>query len=112
MVSAIKELPDGGGRGFVPTDTVSDAAAASWRVVRYVEEQDDTTALRELWKHPARRQVPRIRYAVDVDGERVAWGLRSRDAAVRWLGRLKQPVQLTVPLDELDELDDDLDQAA
>ena len=80
------------------------AAAAHWRIVRYVEDPDDLLSLREQWKHPARRAVPRIRYAVDVDGERMAWGLRSRDAAVRWLARLNQPVQLAVPLDEIDAL--------
>jgi hypothetical protein len=103
MAPAIKEAS---------THTRPDGAAEpSWRIVRYVEAPDDLTALRELWKHPARRAVPRIRYAVEVEGERVAWGLRSRDAAVRWLARLKQPIQLAVPLEDGDEADH-LDDAA
>ena len=112
MAWAIKELPGAaGGRLGVATED-DRGAEASWRIVRYLEEPDEATAMRERWKHPARRPAPRVRYAVEVDGERMAWGLRSRDAAVRWLTRLKRPVQLTVQLaeaeerDEMDEWDD------
>lgn len=79
------------------------ADQTSWRIVRYVEEPQELADLNRWWRHPTAGKPERIRYAVEVDGERKVWGLKSRDAAVRWLARLTAPVQLTVP--ELEDPD-------
>jgi hypothetical protein len=41
---------------------------------------------------PKKEDEP-ARFAVLRDDRRVAWGLRDRDAALRWLRRLSNPVQ-------------------
>ena len=70
---------------------------AAWRIVRYVEEPQELADLNRWWRHPTAGKPELIRYAVEVDGERKVWGLKSRAAAVRWLARLTAPVQLVVP---------------
>jgi len=73
--------------------------AADWRIVRYAEEPE-LADLNRHWRHPTAGNPARIRYAVELNGVRAVWGLRTRDAAVRWLARLTAPVQLPVPLDD------------
>ena len=77
-------------------------AEASWRIVSYLEEPEEVEELNQYWRHPAARLPQRLRYAVEIEGERVVWGLRTRDAALRWLRRLTAPVQLEVALDSYD----------
>ena len=42
---------------------------------------------------PPKNEDEPSRFAVLRDERRVAWGLRDRDAALRWLRRLSAPVQ-------------------
>ena len=57
----------------------------SWQIVTYRDpESDDETP---------------PRYAVLHGGRRVAWGLRERAGAVRWLRRLSAPVQTPLQFD-------------
>lgn len=78
-------------------------AEPSWRIARYVEEPAEVADLKRNWRHPAAGKPERVRYAVEMEGVRRVWGLRTRDAAVRWLAHLTAPVQLAVPLDDRDE---------
>ena len=50
---------------------------ATWRIVAEPPEEEDAP----------------IRFAVLRGERRVAWGLRDREAAVRWLKRLTAPTQ-------------------
>jgi hypothetical protein len=70
---------------------------SAWRIVRYVEEPQELADLNRWWRHPTNGKPELIRYAVEVDGERKVWGLKTRAAAARWLARLTAPVQLVVP---------------
>lgn len=54
--------------------------AARWRIVKEAPREDDTPA----------------RFAVLRGEQRVAWGLRDRAAAARWLRRLSAPQSLSV----------------
>jgi len=89
------------GRARAPLDD-DRPEQASWRIVRYVEEPQELAELNRWWRHPSAGKPELIRYAVEVDGERKVWGLKSREAAVRWLTRLTAPVQLEVPELEAD----------
>jgi hypothetical protein len=87
-----------------------DGSDASWRIVRYIEEPMEVADLNRYWRHPAGGKPDLVRYAVELEGERRVWGLKTRDAALRWLARLTAPVQLEAPLWEVDSdagLDDD-----
>src|SRR5687767_3989871 len=86
-----------------------DGSDASWRIVRYIEEPMEVADLNRYWRHPAGGKPDLVRYAVEVEGERRVWGLKSRDAALRWLTRLTAPVQLEVPIwdDDAGAIDDD-----
>ena len=90
-----------------------EGSEASWRIVRYIEEPVELADLNRYWRHPAGGKPNLVRYAVEVEGERRVWGLKTRDAALRWLTRLTQPRQLEVPLWERDGgMDDELDDDA
>jgi len=52
-------------------------AVAPWRIVMEPPKEEDAP----------------IRFAVLRGERRVAWGLRDREAAIRWLKRLTAPVQ-------------------
>ena len=88
-----------GGAGRQLGEQEGAAARARWRVARYVEEPAELEDVNRHWRHPAAGKPERVRYAVERDGERVVWGLRTRDAAVRWITRLTAPVQLEVNFD-------------
>ena len=47
---------------------------------------------------PPKSEEEKARFAVLRDERRVAWGLRDRDAALRWLRRLSTPVPVQEPL--------------
>jgi hypothetical protein len=74
-----------------------EAEQDAWRIVRYVEEPAELADLNRWWRHPTTGKPELVRYAVEVNGERRVWGLKSHESAVRWLARLTAPVQLEVP---------------
>lgn len=57
-------------------------ARADWRIVRYVDGDSGET-----------------HFAIFRRGRRMAWGLRDRAAAERWLIRQKVPLQQPLPID-------------
>src|SRR5687768_3968504 len=79
-----------------------ESSEPSWRIVRYIEEPVELVDLNRYWRHPVGGKPDLVRYAVGVEGERRVWGLKTRDAALRWLTRLTAPRQLEVPLWEID----------
>jgi len=56
--------------------------APRWSIVREESPEEDAP----------------VRFAVLHDERRVAWGLRDKDAAARWLRRLSAPVQSQIAL--------------
>jgi hypothetical protein len=56
-------------------------------------EQMTQTPRWQIVLEPPKSEEEPARFAVLRDERRVAWGLRDRDAALRWLRRLSAPVQ-------------------